>query len=197
MALSSIYFGKFKYIFSSILYKTCTDLQAVSYITANIKGGMIMSRSKYIQAIDITQRDRYITQPNYYRKPYTTLWQKIRNGNAQAVFSNGCSSMRSVCDNIQSVACELNQLLNSIEHLLPLLNTYLLQPKETISITREEPNKVLPPSSVMAESAKTENNSAPKQLRAEDLQQLLENPLVKSLLTGVLQNNSSRKNQST
>ena len=123
--------------------------------------------------------------------------------------------MRYICVSVQSITNDITNLLNSVESILPIIATYLaLPPKETISISPEAP-RLEPSPQVEAAKAKPpqhqpqapqtmakENLQTPEQpmqqpamprLRPEDLQQLLDNPLIKNLITNFIQNPPSAK----
>lgn len=162
-----------------------------------------MSRSnRHISAIDISQKERPPEAPFTRRESYpaypqrrsnTSLLQKLRQSNTQALITGSCSNMREFCSSIQGITAEINNLLTSVENFLPLINTYLnsVQPRETISITPpEQPAAAI--NKMQAEPIATAP-TLPK-LRPEDIQQLLENPLVKNLLSSFVQNAAQAKN---
>ena len=102
--------------------------------------------------------------------------------------------MREFCSSIQGITAEVNNLLTSIENFLPLINTYLnsIQPRETIAISSPETENTAQ-NKVPAANTGTNPTTLPK-LRPEDIQQLLENPLVKNLLSSFVQNAALPKN---
>lgn len=165
-----------------------------------------MSRSvRHISAIDIPQKERtnenaYIRRDNYPiysgRRPNSSFMQKLRQSNTQALITGSCSNMREFCTSIQGITAEVNNLLTSIENFLPLINTYLnsIQPRETIAIASDEAPKIVQ-NKIPAENAGiTPSPSIPKQLRPEDIQQLLENPLIKNLLNSFVQSTTAKNN---
>lgn len=163
-----------------------------------------MSRSnRHISAIDISQKERPLEQaynrPNYpiypLRRNNASILQKLRQSNTQALITGSCSNMREFCSSIQGITAEVNNLLTSIENFLPLINTYLnsIQPRETIAITPSEQSANPMPNNTPKESGTPAPSALPK-LRPEDIQQLLDNPLVKNLLTGFMQSAAQSKN---
>lgn len=147
--------------------------------------------------------------PMQQKRPVNNIMQKIRSGNAQSLISGSCSSMRDFCSNVQSITSDINNLLTSIETILPIIGTYLsaTQAKETIPIPTSapavnepvkqaynlsQPKANQPTATAGNNNASNINNTRPdnalKQPRPEDLQQFLENPLVKNVLNNFMQN---------
>ena len=173
-----------------------------------------MSRMRQIPVMDITQRERVINQnlshpvmrptpPPCRVRPRRGTINKFRLSDTPALISTGCSSVREFCNNVQSITVDLNNLIGSVESILPLLTTYLTA-LQARSMPSEQPVMAEPPIDVAA-SAHTEQPimrptaptmpnaavaSAPPVPKPEDIQQLLENPLVKNLLNSFLQGTS-------
>ena len=163
-----------------------------------------MSRNiRRISAIDIAQKehpaDTLPLHRDYYppypaRRNNSSILHRLRQSNTQALITGSCSNMREFCSSIQGITAEVNNLLTSIENFLPLINTYLnsIQPRETIAISSPEAENTAQ-NKVPAANTGTNPTTLPK-LRPEDIQQLLENPLVKNLLSSFVQNAALPKN---
>lgn len=163
-----------------------------------------MSRNiRRISAIDIAQKEHQSANPSirrdYYqsypaRRNNVSILQRLRQSNTQALITGSCSNMREFCSSIQGITTEVNNLLTSIENFLPLINTYLssIQPRETIAISSPETENTAT-NKVPTANTCTNPTTLPK-LRPEDIQQLLENPLVKNLLSSFVQNTALPKN---
>lgn len=208
-----------------------------------------MSRMRQIPIMDATQRERVIKQSNPQPNPMsnqTTLSQMSSNNNIHsagfsyrprsrkapatkfrlsdtpALLSTGCTSLREFCNGIQNITVDLNNLIGSVESILPLLTTYLTtiqaravpeQPVSDIPIDVTVSERPLEEQTVHATpSAKTTHQAMQNQTasqsatphatiqssttqavpvpRPEDLQQLLENPLVKNLMANFMQGTS-------
>ena len=129
--------------------------------------------------------------------------------------------MRELCTSVQSVTNDINNLLTSIENILPIITTYLALPAvkepEPMPVNRpqynepaaiattnnfSEPSPLAQEAASHPESAYTQPpiaqtaapqavpanampNNMPK-LRPEDIQQLLNNPLVKNLMSSIM-----------
>lgn len=134
---------------------------------------------------------------------------KFRLSDTPALISTGCSSMRQFCNNVQNITVDLNHLIGSVESMLPLLNTYLsaLQNRNAsqemsleppIEVTAQSPvTKAVPPQHAASAAAQKPSpetmppaNGAVSMPRPEDIQALLENPLVHNLLNGFMQNSA-------
>lgn len=178
-----------------------------------------MTRTRQISAVDATMRNRVLNQthsPNAQGKqrgyPCNCshasrgntggLLQKLRSGNTQSLLSGGCSSMREFCDSVQSVTTDLSGLLASIENILPLISTCLsmVQAKDTIPVIASMANApaTLPlttPNTQLSHQSPKPPATRPesgKQPRPEDIQQLLENPMVKNILASFMQNMANK-----
>ena len=159
-----------------------------------------MSRYKHIGAIDLTRTEPTL-YPTYHRNHHPSFFQKLRTTDTQSLISDSCTSMRNFCDSIQLITTELNRLLNSIETILPLLNNCLAQSRETIVLPQETITNLPSASAPSVPNIPTQSKepvSMPtqvqnKQPKPEDVQQLLENPLVKNMLNHFMQNISQNK----
>lgn len=159
--------------------------------------------TRQVSAIDITQKERALDCQNQVRReaPHFScscprrnnipLLQRLRQSSTQALIAGSCSNMREFCTSIQGITTEVNNLLSTIENFLPLLNTYLnaTQTRETIAISPANPPK--PPCEATI-PVSTPSTNLPRQPRPEDIQQLLENPLVKNLLSSFVQNTAPK-----
>lgn len=119
---------------------------------------------------------------------------KFRLSEAPDLISNGCSSIREFCTGIQSITIDLNNLLSSVESILPLLTTYLATVQAKNSVPPEEEKKEKRPSIDVypvqeATAAPAQQPKMPSMPGPEDIQQLLESPLVKNILASFMQNN--------
>lgn len=177
-----------------------------------------MSRIRQVPVMDINQREKMLqqNQPLYHppvaasprpmqpncrprtKRPFVT---KFRLNDTPALIHSGCNSIREFCTNIQNITLDLNHLAGSVESMVPLLNLYLatlqsrnigieqnLEPPIDVSAPNYMAREQRPePPGQASQPAKpsTANLSAP---RPEDIQQLLENPLVRNLLNGFMQN---------
>ncbi len=172
-----------------------------------------MSRMRQVPVMDVTQREKAISQnlsqpavrpaaPSCRMRPRKAPASRFRLSDTPALLSSGCSSVREFCNSVQSITVDLNNLIGSVESILPLLTTYLTalqartmpadQPaSEPIDVPvpeRPEPQPAQPqPQTVQPAAAPAAPQSVPMP-RPEDIQQLLENPLVKNLLTSFIQN---------
>lgn len=234
-----------------------------------------MSRMRQIPVMDVTQREKMLQQnqppgdsgagqqpvcsPQMYHaaRPVQVNYRprtrklpatKFRLSDTPALISNGCNSVREFCNSVQSITVDLNNLIGSVESMVPLLNTYLavLQSRNAvqeqcmeppIDVTARECNpqnnaqnnaqsstlnysmkesyakddtakEHIPKKSAAKECAMQTNQAhmqgqampsqpqhntspmSPPMPRPEDIQQLLENPLVQNLLTGFMQNSA-------
>lgn len=175
-----------------------------------------MSRMRQIPVMDVTQQERVINQtvshpvmrpaaPNCRVRPRKAPASKFRLSDTPTLISNGCSSVREFCNNVQSITVDLNNLIGSVESILPLLTTYLTalqarnMPAEQPTAANEPPIEVTPvhrpeeqPMTPTAPTAQTNTPTTPMNAppipRPEDIQQLLENPLVKNLLNNFMHN---------
>ena len=164
-----------------------------------------MSRMRQVPAMDVSQRERMLERnPSAYVKntrgtvpmcnnprpmPYTCRPRirkpaaaKFRLSDAPALISTGCSSVRQLCSNVQNITMDLNNLMGSVESMVPLLNTYLtaMQNRNAVVTEPEEPIEVT--------ASKSNDDISTPMPRPEDMKALLENPLVHNLLTGFMQN---------
>lgn len=175
-----------------------------------------MSRMRQIPITEVTQQERVASQnvshpvtrpaaPTCRVRSRKAPAGKFRLSDTPTLISNGCSSVREFCNNVQSITVDLNNLIGSVESMLPLLTTYLtvLQarnlPAEQTTAANEPPIEVTPiqrpveqpaaPTAATVQTAapSTATNTPPLP-RPEDIQQLLENPLVKNLLTNFMHN---------
>ena len=164
-----------------------------------------MSRMRQIPAMDVSQREKMLEhnpssyvkntrgtvpmcsnprsmpctcRPRVKRQPVA----KFRLSDAPALISTGCSSVRQLCSNVQNITMDLNNLMGSVESMVPLLNTYLtaMQNRSAAVTEPEEPIEVIA-------SQPNDTVSTPMP-RPEDMKALLENPLVHNLLTNFMQN---------
>ncbi len=192
-----------------------------------------MSRMRQVPVMDVTQRERAINQdllhnqnlthnqnpahpamrptaPTCRVRPRKSPVGKFRLSDTPALMSSGCSSVREFCNSVQSITVDLNNLIGSVESILPLLTTYLTalqarnmpnepqsaEPPIDVTATNrvEEPQPQPAPHAPAAPTAPAAPAAAATPVqpsampRPEDLQQLLENPLVKNLLTSFIQN---------
>ena len=162
--------------------------------------------TRQVSAIDITQKERALELPNPVRReaPHfscncprrnnISLLQRLRQSSTQALIVGSCSNMREFCTSIQGITTEVNNLLSTIENFLPLLNTYLnaTQTRETIAISPANPPKPPCETTNATIPVSTPSTNLPRQPRPEDIQQLLENPLVKNLLSSFVQNSAPK-----
>ena len=159
-----------------------------------------MSRMRQIPVIDASQRERMLQQnqpPSMktVNTPYNVLPKqsccrphmrkppapKFRLSDTPSLIRSGCSSVRQLCNNVQNITVDLNNLMGSVESMVPLLNTYLTMLQSRNAIPEQEPE---PPIEVPQAAPAAISGSMP---RPEDIQTLLENPLVRNLLTGFMQ----------
>ena len=161
--------------------------------------------TRQVSAIDITQKERALEPANpirrepprfpcyCQRRSNTSLLQRLRQSSTQALITGSCSNMREFCTSIQGITAEVNNILNAIENFLPLLNTYLntAQTRETISISPANLPKQ-PSETISTPQTSPSSPTFPRQPRPEDIQQLLENPLVKNLLSSFVQNTAPK-----
>ena len=134
---------------------------------------------------------------------------RFRLSDTPALIAGGCSSVREFCNNVQNITMDLNHLIGSVERIVPLLNTYLsMMQNRSISAEQElEPPiemgsddfrmqccnekplkqncETYAANTVPIEPAAAKTAPMP---RPEDIQALLENPLVRNLLNGFMQN---------
>lgn len=169
-----------------------------------------MSRMRQVPVMDVTQREKAMTHtlPNANVRPAAQPFRprsrkvpsnKLRLSDTPALLSSGCNSVREFCNNVQNITMDLNQLINSVENILPLLTAYItaLQtrnqntdpisvetPIEVSAPNRPEPEPVHP--TQPARPNPSAAVQAPPTPRPEDLQQLLENPLVKNLMANFM-----------
>jgi len=141
-----------------------------------------------------TRKDNYTPCP-HYRRVNPSLLQRLRQSNTQALIADGCSNMRNLCSSIQNITAEVNNLLTSIENFMPLVNTYLTatQARETISVAPSSTASYSAANKIPTETVGITQNQNIKQPKPEDIQQLLENPLVKNLLSNFVQNTAGQK----
>ena len=161
--------------------------------------------TRQVSAIDITQKEKALELANPIRREVPhfscscprrnnfSLLQRLRQSSTQALIAGSCSNMREFCTSIQGITAEVNNLLSTIENFLPLLNTYLNanQTRETIAISPVNQSKP-PYNSAPTTQPSASATNLPRQPRPEDIQQLLENPLVKNLLSSFVQNTASK-----
>ena len=167
-----------------------------------------MSRIRQIPVTEVTQHERMISQAmaqpvmrpaanNFRMRSRKNMANRLRLSDTPALLSNGCSSVREFCNNVQNITADLNHLIGSVENILPLLTTYLAA-IQARNLSAEQPSAMEPPIEVTAPERpvqqpqptaqqQTQAPAAPMP-RPEDIQQLLENPLVKNLLTSFMQN---------
>lgn len=150
-------------------------------------------------------------QTNYRPRMRKLPTTKLRLSDTPTLISNGCSSVRQLCNNVQNITADLNNLIGSVESMVPLLSTYLtvlqnrnaMQEQELeppIEVERNAAKPTIQETTTQAGTQQTvqdippapqtnTTNTMPKP-RPEDIQQLLENPLVQNLLTGFMQNSA-------
>ncbi len=190
-----------------------------------------MSRMRQIPVMDITQREKLMqqnqstglgntaqsaghppmhnsirpVQMNHRARVRKAPAAKFRLSDTPALIAGGCSSVREFCNSVQSITMDLNNLIGSVESMVPLLNTYLTLLQSRSAIAEQE---LEPPIEVSTRESTSTNHgctagqssfapSQPQQSptsmstpmpRPEDIQSLLENPLVRNLLNGFMQN---------
>ena len=181
-----------------------------------------MSRMRQIPIMDVSKKEKILQQNQPIGRPPTVCVPrsmcpncrprtrkisatKFRLTDAPALISNGCSSVREFCNSVQHITVDLNQLIGSVENMVPLLNLYLttmqnrsiaieddLEPP--IDLPSCEPRKTTvvnqPEPTCQACHSSQQNHTAINPPKPEDIQQLLENPLVRNLLNGFIQNNA-------
>ena len=92
-----------------------------------------MSRMRQVPVMDITQREKAMSRnlpvinirpasPAVCTRAKKTPAAKLRLSDAPALLSSGCHSVKEVCNHIQHITTDLNQLASSVEHMLPLLS---------------------------------------------------------------------------
>lgn len=146
---------------------------------------------------------------NYYRprrQPTIPVFQKFRLSDTPDLITNGCNSIREFCSSVQSITVDLNNLLGSVESIVPLLTTYLNAVQTRNAINQEQQNSAVytPPIEVPTSTnhvptappvqpTPVNQNKMPisNGPRPEDIQQLLDNPLVKNILTSFIQGNNA------
>lgn len=95
-----------------------------------------MSRMRQIPVTEVTQHERMVSQTmsqpvmrptanNFRMRSRKNAVNKFRLSDTPALLSNGCSSVREFCNNVQNITADLNHLIGSVENILPLLTTYL------------------------------------------------------------------------
>ena len=165
-----------------------------------------MSRMRQIPVTEVTQHERMVSQTmsqpvmrptanNFRMRSRKNAVNKFRLSDTPALLSNGCSSVREFCNNVQNITADLNHLIGSVENILPLLTNYLAA-IQARNLSAEQPSAMEPPIEVSAperpvqqpQPAAQQQTQAAPMPRPEDIQQLLENPLVKNLLTSFMQN---------
>lgn len=172
----------------------------------------MMTRTRQIAAVDSQMRDKALNRPSPAAyppyggyNPRPSLLYRLRSSNAPRALLSGCGSMREFCSSVQSITNDINNLLVSIENILPIVATYLslppakdpdpaplssrppamatAEPTETTPMLQSPASNTLPSNCPPTNPAT--NNAMPK-LRPEDIQQLLNNPLVKNLMANIL-----------
>ena len=174
-----------------------------------------MSRMRQVPVMDITLREKVMSrnlpsvparssmQP-YRPRPRKMPLTKLRLSDTPALLSSGCSSVRELCSNVQHITSDLNQLISSIENILPLLTVYMtaIQTRSSDCIAADIPVRHCPEPQTFSNSHPVSEPAAPIHIdpepssvpvppmpRPEDLQQLLDNPLVKNLMQSFMQGN--------
>lgn len=179
-----------------------------------------MSRMRQVPVMDVTQKEKAMNRnlPNASVRPAAQNFRprtrkaspaKLRLSDTPGLLSSGCSSLREFCNGVQNITVDLNNLIGSVESILPLLNVYItaLQtrtapletsateaPIEVTSAERPEPQAACAPQTVQQPAApaapvqSAAQPQTPPMPRPEDLQQLLENPLVKNLMANFMKN---------
>ena len=179
-----------------------------------------MSRMRQVPVMDVTQKEKAMNRnlPNTTARPAAQSFRprtrkaapaKLRLSDTPGLLSSGCSSLREFCNGVQNITVDLNNLIGSVESILPLLNVYItaLQtrtasldssatevPIEVTAAERPEPQAVSvsqpaqQPNRPDTSSIPAQSSTQPQMPRPEDLQQLLENPLVKNLMANFMQN---------
>ena len=145
-----------------------------------------MSRMRQVPALDVTQTKTYsinTNTPTSCQRRQNNPTPKFRLSEAPNMISNGCTSLREFCNSIQSITIDLNHLLNSVENLLPLLTTYLA------TVQNKSNNQPLPLVEQEKAAPVPQVTQAPNVPSPEDMQQLLDNPLIKNILNSFIQNN--------
>ena len=146
-----------------------------------------MSRMRQVPALDVTQTKTYPNNtiaPSTCQRRTNNSAPKFRLSEAPGMISNGCTSLREFCNSIQSITIDLNHLLNSVESLLPLLTAYLA------TVQNRNNTQPAPPVIEQEKAAPAPQVAqAPNVPGPEDIQQLLDNPLVKNILNSFMQSN--------
>ena len=145
-----------------------------------------------------------------YRKLPTA---KFRLTDTPSLIRSGCNSVREFCNGVQHITVDLNHLVSSVESMLPLLTTYLSVLQNRNAMITQDAEPVIPSEPVI-ESAQTYTQTAapttntstsnststhpqsisqsiqsmPPMPQLEDIEQLLEHPLVHNLLNAMIQN---------
>lgn len=131
-----------------------------------------MSRMRQIPVTDVTLQERVINQnvshpvmrpaaPNCRVRPRKVPASKFRLSDTPALISNGCSSVREFCNNVQSITVDLNNLIGSVESILPLLTTYLTALQARSMPAEQPPAATEPPIEVTAVHRPEEQPAAP------------------------------------
>ena len=182
-----------------------------------------MSRMRQVPVMDVTQKEKAMNRnlPNASVRPAAQSFRprarkaaaaRLRLSDTPGLLSSGCSSLREFCNGVQNITVDLNNLIGSVESILPLLNVYIaalqtrtapLEPSaaeapiEVTAAERQEPQAASAPQTVQqpnrpaAPAAPVQSAvqpQTPPMPRPEDLQQLLENPLVKNLMANFMKN---------
>lgn len=164
-----------------------------------------MSRMRQVPVMDITQREKALRrnlpvsnthpiQQSCYTRQKKSPAARLHLADAPALLSSGCHSVKELCNHVQHITADLNQLMNSVEHMLPLLTAYV-----TALQTRSSMPESLPASAPKEPElyrlapeipAEAETPVQSQQMPSpEDLQQLFTNPLVQNLMQSFMQNN--------
>lgn len=171
-----------------------------------------MSRMRQVPVMDITQREKAMSRnlpvinirpasPAVCARAKKPPAAKLRLSDAPGLLSSGCHSVKEVCNHIQHITTDLNQLASSVEHMLPLLSAYVtaLQTRGSAPELKEPEHYRLAAKDAEKEPelylftpkipAKPEIPIEPQMTPSpDDLQQLLNNPLVQNMMQSFMQN---------
>lgn len=163
-----------------------------------------MSRMRQVPVMDITQREMAMSrnQPVVNTRPAPAAVcsrakkapiARMHLSDAPALLSSGCHSVKELCTHVQHITADLNQLVNSVEHMLPLLTAYVtaLQTRNIMPESLPEPAlketelyRIAPEIPVKPEPPiQPQMTPSP-----DDLQQLFNNPLVQNMMQSFMQN---------
>ncbi|MFZ7103668.1 MAG: hypothetical protein ACOWWO_13585 [Peptococcaceae bacterium] len=169
------------------------------------------NRPKYKKTVRRTQRpNENPLLPLYQLK--TKLQRSFENRSTQEVVFDTCKSLRGICGQVRSFADEVDNLLGSVESIVPVMETVVssyarsLKNKEQPilekdKIPAEETNKAKEDQSTDNENPIRENTAdktskMPAKMPSEmEIKEFLNNPLVASLLQNLTQKMMTNKQQ--